>query len=299
MTVASMDMAAPEPSDGKGMGAAAQNAQAAQMMQGMLQQGMMGMGMPQEGEVPAPGGGMREQTPLEEKGEDSDEIVGHLTMGEVVVPADILKNPQAKKRLQTIFSQYGVDMNRYTVGHPSNQKNEETGYPAFWNPFTDSWGFGTGGMDSFTGFLEDGWDDLTGEAARFLDRIGLEDEFDEMLGWFGQDYYTRDERAQIRRDIQFQNEQDMRRYKNELKRQLQQRTEEGLSAARDEQAEQRLKTIESETKLKAKLAQAQSDAGVGRVLGSAATPDETRPTVQARSKPRKSFRRGSGPNRPS
>ena len=68
---------------------------------------------------------------IENAGRDTDTIVGHLTAGEIVIPAQIASQPEVQKILMAIFEGNQVSMDEFTVGHPSNKKNPETGYPEF------------------------------------------------------------------------------------------------------------------------------------------------------------------------
>lgn len=70
---------------------------------------------------------------IEESGRDTDTIVGHLTAGEIVIPADMAKNPEVQKVLKSLFENGQVSMDEFTVGHPSNKINPKTGYPEFFS----------------------------------------------------------------------------------------------------------------------------------------------------------------------
>jgi hypothetical protein len=73
---------------------------------------------------------MEMQAP-EEMGRATDTVLGHLSLGEVVIPRAFLDDPQVMEMLQALFEQGGVDMAEFTVGDPANKINPETGYPEF------------------------------------------------------------------------------------------------------------------------------------------------------------------------
>lgn len=68
---------------------------------------------------------------LEEKGRGTDNVIGHLTVGEIVLPLPIANDPGMQKMLKRIFKDLGINLNQYTVGHPDNSINPKTGYPEF------------------------------------------------------------------------------------------------------------------------------------------------------------------------
>ncbi len=67
----------------------------------------------------------------EEAGRGTDTVLGHLSLGEVVIPRALLDDPEVMQALQSIFDAYGVNMAEFTVGDPANKINPETGYPEF------------------------------------------------------------------------------------------------------------------------------------------------------------------------
>lgn len=73
---------------------------------------------------------MMQQQP-EEAGRGTDTVMGHLSLGEVVIPRAMLDSPEFMQMLQQAFEQMGVDINEFTVGHEANKINPETGYPEF------------------------------------------------------------------------------------------------------------------------------------------------------------------------
>lgn len=74
---------------------------------------------------------MQGQDPQAEAGRGTDTVMGHLSLGEVVIPRVMLDDPQFMQLLQQAFEQMGVDINEFTVGHEANKINPETGYPEF------------------------------------------------------------------------------------------------------------------------------------------------------------------------
>ena len=130
------------------------------MMQGAMQSAMQG-GMPPGGGGMPPGamppGGMPpgamppeaaaagmtnlgDETAEERAGQGEDTILGHLTVGEIVLPVDIVDNELAMRKIQSLFEKYDLNVNQYTVGHEDNSINPETGNPEFgvFSSFTGS-----------------------------------------------------------------------------------------------------------------------------------------------------------------
>lgn len=64
-------------------------------------------------------------------GRGTDTVLAHLTIGERVIPREIMEDPEVQQIVDSIFQAYGVDPLQYTVGDPSNSINPETGYPEF------------------------------------------------------------------------------------------------------------------------------------------------------------------------
>lgn len=64
-------------------------------------------------------------------GRSTDTTMAHLTLGEVIIPRELMEDPEVSQTVQALFQAYGVDMRQYTVGDPSNSINPETGYPEF------------------------------------------------------------------------------------------------------------------------------------------------------------------------
>lgn len=64
-------------------------------------------------------------------GRATDSIMGHLSLGEVVIPRAFLDDPQVMEMLNALFAQHGEQLAEFTVGDPSNKINPETGNPEF------------------------------------------------------------------------------------------------------------------------------------------------------------------------
>jgi hypothetical protein len=86
---------------------------------------------------------------IEGAGRDTDTVVGHLTAGEIVIPAQIASQPEVQKIIMAIFEGNKVSMDEFTVGHPSNKKNPETGYPEFF--LKKAWKAATGVVQDVVG----------------------------------------------------------------------------------------------------------------------------------------------------
>lgn len=66
-----------------------------------------------------------------EAGRATDTVLGHLSLGEVVIPRALLDDPEVMGVIQQIFAAYEIDMGEFTVGDPANKINPETGHPEF------------------------------------------------------------------------------------------------------------------------------------------------------------------------
>ena len=66
-------------------------------------------------------------TKLAKKGRGGDTMLGHLSPGEVVVPADVLAQPGVRERLLFGFAGAGLEPGRYTVGGRDDSRNPRTG----------------------------------------------------------------------------------------------------------------------------------------------------------------------------
>lgn len=72
------------------------------------------------------------QMPVEaEQGRATDTVLGHLSLGEIVIPRAMQDDPQFMQMLQQAFQAFEVDINEFTVGHEANKINPETGHPEF------------------------------------------------------------------------------------------------------------------------------------------------------------------------
>ncbi len=67
----------------------------------------------------------------EEAGRGTDTVMGHLSLGEIVIPRAMQDDPRVMEFLQAAFDAMGADINEFTVGHEANKINPETGYPEF------------------------------------------------------------------------------------------------------------------------------------------------------------------------
>jgi hypothetical protein len=68
---------------------------------------------------------------IAEEGRGEDDVIGHLTKGEVVIPKQFMEDPQVAEMVNEIFAAYEVNVNQYTVGHEENSINPNTGNPEF------------------------------------------------------------------------------------------------------------------------------------------------------------------------
>lgn len=66
---------------------------------------------------------------MAEKGRGGDDVMGHLTRGEIVIPTDLAE--KLKPMLAKEFAAMDYDIDQYTVGHEKNSINPETGCPEF------------------------------------------------------------------------------------------------------------------------------------------------------------------------
>ena len=64
---------------------------------------------------------------LARKGRGGDTMVGHLTPGEVVVPAPVMAQRMVRGALSQGFAQARMPMGRYTVGGRDDSRNPRTG----------------------------------------------------------------------------------------------------------------------------------------------------------------------------
>lgn len=78
---------------------------------------------------------MQQNMNAEQMGRATDTVLGHLSLGEVVIPRVMLDDPQIMQMLQAAFQAYGENMAEFTVGDPANKINPETGHPEFFKKF--------------------------------------------------------------------------------------------------------------------------------------------------------------------
>lgn len=69
----------------------------------------------------------------EEKGRSTDTVVGHLSLGEVVIPRAFLDDEDFHNLLKRYFEENDMDLAEFTVGDKANKINPETGYPEFFS----------------------------------------------------------------------------------------------------------------------------------------------------------------------
>lgn len=65
------------------------------------------------------------------KGRGGDTVMAHLTLGEMVLPAPMVADPEVQQVLGALFQAYGANPNEFTVGDPANKINPETGEMEF------------------------------------------------------------------------------------------------------------------------------------------------------------------------
>jgi hypothetical protein len=68
---------------------------------------------------------------IADEGRGEDDVIGHLTKGEVVIPKAFMENEEVANAINQIFAAYKVNINQYTVGHKDNSINPSTGNPEF------------------------------------------------------------------------------------------------------------------------------------------------------------------------
>lgn len=74
--------------------------------------------------------GMMQGAP-EDAGRATDTVLAHMTLGEVVIPRQIMEDPEAQQMINAVFEAFGANIREFTVGDPANKINPETGYPEF------------------------------------------------------------------------------------------------------------------------------------------------------------------------
>jgi hypothetical protein len=70
---------------------------------------------------------------IADEGRGEDEVIGHLTKGEIVIPKVFMEDERIAAAIQQIFAAADVNINQYTVGHDENSINPTTGNPEFFS----------------------------------------------------------------------------------------------------------------------------------------------------------------------
>jgi hypothetical protein len=68
---------------------------------------------------------------IAKEGRGEDDVIGHLTKGEIVIPKAFMEDERVAAAIQQIFAAADVNINQYTVGHDENSINPTTGNPEF------------------------------------------------------------------------------------------------------------------------------------------------------------------------
>lgn len=66
-------------------------------------------------------------------GRSTDTVLGHLSLGEIVIPRAMLDDPQFMQMLKQAFDEFDANIAEFTVGDPANKINPETGHPEFFS----------------------------------------------------------------------------------------------------------------------------------------------------------------------
>lgn len=66
-----------------------------------------------------------------DEGRGGDDVMAHLSTGEIVLPLPLANDPEIRKMLEAKFKDAGANMNQYIVGHKDNSINPKTGQPEF------------------------------------------------------------------------------------------------------------------------------------------------------------------------
>lgn len=64
-------------------------------------------------------------------GRKGDDVIGHLTKGEIVIPKELASDKDFKAVLTEYFKGNGVSLEKFTVGSDKNAINPKTGYKEF------------------------------------------------------------------------------------------------------------------------------------------------------------------------
>lgn len=70
---------------------------------------------------------------MAEEGRVTDDVMAHLTEGEIVIPLAIAHNRRAVQQLAMMFELAGLDFEEFVVGSPKQKINPETGHPEFFS----------------------------------------------------------------------------------------------------------------------------------------------------------------------
>lgn len=98
-------------------------------------------------------------------------IPAHLTNGEFVVPVQVLNVvPDLQEQLNSLFAAGEVNINQYTVGHPDNSINPNTGHPEFL--FKKIWKAVTGGVKDLGKAVKKGVDGVVDFTKNFVKSLG-------------------------------------------------------------------------------------------------------------------------------
>lgn len=70
---------------------------------------------------------------MAEEGRVTDDVMAHLTEGEIVIPLSIAHNRRAVQQIAMMFELAGLDFEEFVVGSPKQKINPETGHPEFFS----------------------------------------------------------------------------------------------------------------------------------------------------------------------
>ena len=72
---------------------------------------------------------------MADEGRVTDDVMAHLTHGEIVIPLSIAHNKKAAQMIAMMFELAGEDISQFIVGSPNQKINPKTGHPEFWGGF--------------------------------------------------------------------------------------------------------------------------------------------------------------------
>ena len=75
---------------------------------------------------------------MADEGRVTDDVMAHLTHGEIVIPLSIAHNKKAAQMIAMMFELAGEDISQFIVGSPYQKINPKTGHPEFWGGFFSS-----------------------------------------------------------------------------------------------------------------------------------------------------------------